>query len=61
MSQAQCRQSIAIVQGGARRRWTAADRERGASACTREARTSARSCSTTSASRRSATSASRNR
>ena len=55
MSQAQCRQSIAIVQGGARRRWTAADRERGAGeACTS-------GCGTTtaaSASRRSATSTS---
>jgi len=30
MSQTQCRQSIAILQSGARRRWTATDRERGA-------------------------------
>jgi len=57
MSQAQCRQSIAVVQGGARRRWTAADRERGAG----EACTSGCGTTAASASRRSATSTSGNR
>jgi hypothetical protein len=61
MSQAQCRQSIAVVQGGARRRWTAADRERRASACTGEACTSGCSTAAASASRRGATSTSGNR